>query len=56
MDEFKVNLKPNIEYEELSQISNKEFLRRYGDRVYSWRGKGILKRNCEIIYGTGKKC
>ncbi len=49
--EFKQNLKYKIEYEELKQISNKEFLRRYRDRAFSWRGKGVLQRNYEIIHG-----
>ena len=47
--EFKENLIYNIEYEELKHISNKEFMRRYGNRAFSWRGKGILIRNHEII-------
>jgi len=50
IEEFKQNLKYKIEYEELNQISNREFLRRYKDRSFSWRGKGVLKRNCEIIH------
>ena len=50
IDEFKQNLKYKIEYEELKQISNKEFLRRYGDRAFSWRGKRVLQRNHEIIH------
>ncbi|HHV96123.1 MAG TPA: tRNA epoxyqueuosine(34) reductase QueG [Clostridiaceae bacterium] len=50
MDEFKVNLKPYIEYEELLHLSNKEFLKKYGNRAYSWRGKSILMRNYEIIH------
>lgn len=49
LDEFKQDLKFNIEYSELSSLSNKEFLRRYKDRAYSWRGKGIITRNHEII-------
>ena len=47
--EFKENLIYNIEYEELKHISNKEFMRRYGNRAFSWRGKGILIRNHAII-------
>lgn len=50
IEEFKQNLKYKIEYEELIQISNKEFLRRYRDRAFSWRGKGVLERNYEIIH------
>ncbi len=50
IEEFKQNLMFKIEYEELKQISNKEFLRRYRDRAFSWRGKGVLQRNYEIIH------
>lgn len=50
IEEFKYNLKYKIEYEELKQISNKEFLRRYKDRAFSWRGKRVLQRNHEIIH------
>jgi epoxyqueuosine reductase len=49
LEEFTQNLKYNIDYEELNQISNKEFIRRYRDRAFSWRGKGVLVRNHEII-------
>jgi len=51
MEEFKNRLLHKIDYAELKQISNKEFLRRYGNRSYSWRGKWILQRNYEIIEG-----
>lgn len=30
-------------------ISNKEFMRRYGNRAFAWRGKAVLKRNLEIF-------
>lgn len=50
--EYLDNLLYRIDYDELSQISNKEFMRRYGDRSFSWRGKGVLKRNHEIINGN----
>lgn len=47
--EFQDNLMHRLDYEELSQISNKEFMRRYNDRSFSWRGKGVLKRNYEVL-------
>lgn len=47
--EFRENIKCNIEYKELQEISNKEFLRRYKNRAFSWRGKAMLIRNFEII-------
>lgn len=48
IQEFRENIKCNIEYEELLEISNKEFLRRYKSRAFSWRGKTLLIRNFEI--------
>ena len=38
-----------LDYDEIQNISNKEFKRRYGDRAFSWRGRNIIKRNMEII-------
>ena len=35
--------------EEINDISNKEFKRRYGNRAFSWRGKNIIKRNINIV-------
>ncbi|HHW48782.1 MAG TPA: tRNA epoxyqueuosine(34) reductase QueG [Clostridiaceae bacterium] len=49
IEEFRKNLVHKLCYNELRQISNKEFRRRYGDRCFSWRGKGVLQRNYEII-------
>jgi epoxyqueuosine reductase len=47
--EFAENIKFKIDYQELKEISNKEFLRRYKDRAFSWRGKAMLLRNFELI-------
>lgn len=47
--EFTENIKCNIDYQELLEISNKEFIRRYKNRAFSWRGKSLLIRNYEII-------
>ena len=49
IQEFKENLITTLNYEEIKDISNKEFKRRYGDRAFSWRGKNIIKRNMDII-------
>lgn len=49
--EFKRDLKCSIDYDELKELSNKEFLRTYRNRSFSWRGKGVLQRNYEIIHG-----
>ena len=50
LKEFKENLMYNIDYEELGQISNKEFIRRYRNRAFSWRGRGVLMRNYELLH------
>lgn len=47
--EFKENIITKLDYEEINEISNKEFKRRYGDRAFSWRGKNIIKRNMDIV-------
>ena len=51
IDEFTSNLIIKVDKEEINEISNKEFKRRYGDRAFSWRGRKIIKRNLEIILG-----
>lgn len=50
MKEFSENLIFKLHYEELKQLSNREFMRRYYDRAFSWRGKGVLQRNYEMIH------
>lgn len=49
LEEFQENLMWSVDCEELSRISNKEFIRRYGNRAFSWRGKRILIRNHNIL-------
>jgi epoxyqueuosine reductase len=48
--EFQQNIIRNLDYQELEEISNKEFLRRYRGRAFSWRGKAILIRNFKTIH------
>lgn len=45
--EFCENLIIDLEIDE--SISNKEFKRLYGNRAFSWRGKGVLERNLKIM-------
>jgi len=47
--DFKENPIYYVMYEDLKNMSNKEFMKKYGNRAFSWRGKGILLRNYEII-------
>ncbi|MEA4962940.1 tRNA epoxyqueuosine(34) reductase QueG [Lutispora sp.] len=49
MEEFKKNLIYSVDCEELSRISNKEFIRRYGNRAFGWRGRKVLLRSCKIL-------
>ena len=49
LEEFQEGIMPRIEYEELVGISNKEFMRRYGKRAFSWRGRKLLMRNFEYL-------
>lgn len=47
--EFQEFISYRLDYDELCLISNREFMKRYHDRSFSWRGKGVLRRNHEII-------
>lgn len=47
--EFQENSMHQLNYEELNTISNKEFIRRYGNRAFSWRGRKLLVRNFEYL-------
>ena len=49
IEEFTTDLISNLDEEEISSISNKEFKRRYKNRAFSWRGRNIIKRNMDIV-------
>ena len=49
IEEFTTDLITNLDEEEISSISNKEFKRRYKNRAFSWRGRNIIKRNIDIV-------
>lgn len=42
----------HIQLDEIFHISNRDFKRKYGHMAFSWRGKGIIRRNAEIIYNN----
>lgn len=48
IEEFKTDIKINLEKEELLNLSNKEFKKIYKNRAFSWRGKKILLRNIDL--------
>ena len=50
IDRFKNDIITKIDKDEIDNISNKEFKRRYGNRAFSWRGKNIIKRNLDLVY------
>ncbi|WP_246082022.1 tRNA epoxyqueuosine(34) reductase QueG [Peptacetobacter hominis] len=45
----------NLEKNDIDNLSNREFKRKYGDRAFSWRGKGIIKRNLDLIEENNEK-
>ncbi|MEG2983661.1 MAG: tRNA epoxyqueuosine(34) reductase QueG [Peptostreptococcaceae bacterium] len=47
--EFNEDIMTNLSNEEIYNISNKEFKRRYKEKAFSWRGKKIIQRNMEIL-------
>lgn len=51
IEAFKKELITKINKAEIDKISNKEFKRRYKNKAFSWRGRIIIKRNLDIIYG-----
>lgn len=54
IDEFYQNIKCNLDYEEIKDISNKAFMRNYKDRAFAWRGRKVLMRNFEILNKPNK--
>ncbi|AIF49990.1 protein of unknown function DUF1730 [Pelosinus sp. UFO1] len=49
IEEFQEDRMEELNYDELVGISNKEFMRRYGNRAFSWRGRKLLVRNFEYL-------
>ena len=49
ISDFKNNLVTRLEKSDFEGLSNKEFKAKHGFYAYSWRGKGVLIRNLEIL-------
>lgn len=49
IEEFNQNIITKLDKNEIDEISNKEFKRRYKNKAFSWRGRKIIKRNMDII-------
>lgn len=48
IEEFRDNRITSLFEDELSRMSNKEFISKYGDRAFSWRGKKVIERNLKL--------
>lgn len=48
MKEFTEDLIHSLNSEDVENLSNKEFMRKYKDRAFSWRGKNVLIRNLDL--------
>ena len=46
--EFAEDLIHSLSIEDIEKLSNREFLKEYKNRAFSWRGKGVLERNINI--------
>ena len=49
MKEFTDDLIHSLNIEDIENLSNKEFMRKYKNRAFSWRGKNVLLRNLNIF-------
>jgi len=49
MQEFTEDIIGSLYIEDIENLSNKEFMKKYGERAFSWRGKGVLERNLKIL-------
>lgn len=55
IEEFSNNLITHLSLDDISELSNKEFKKKYGCRAFSWRGKKVLERNLEYIKNKENK-
>lgn len=51
IEEFIEDTIINLDYDDISTMSNKEFKRKFGDRSFSWRGRKIIKSYYGYIGG-----
>lgn len=47
--EFKENIIASLKLSDIDNLSNKEFLQKFYDRAFTWRGKNVLLRNCRLL-------
>lgn len=51
LPEFKENIISSLYLKDFENLSNKEFLNKYSDRAFCWRGKKVILRNCGVLEG-----
>ncbi len=49
LKEFTEDLIDSISLSELESLSNRGFMKKYKNRAFSWRGKGVLERNIGLM-------
>ena len=49
LKEFREDLICSLSLQDLAGLSNREFLKKYKDRAFSWRGKSVLDRNLRLV-------
>ena len=49
MKEFTEDIIDYLLSSDIENLSNKQFLSKYKNRAFSWRGKGVLERNIKIL-------
>lgn len=52
MAEFKREIKTSLSLSEIEALSNREFIKKYKNRAFSWRGKSVLIRNIKLKSDT----
>ena len=50
LEAFTADVVERLEIAEISGLSNREFLKKYKNRSFAWRGKAVLERNLKIIH------
>ena len=51
MKEFTEDIIDSLWLKDIENLSNKEFLAKYKNHAFSWRGKSVLLRNIDILKG-----
>ncbi len=55
IEEFLSDRITHLSMDDVAPLTNKTFKKRYGDRAFAWRGKGVIERNLRIINGKEDK-